>query len=104
MTGALPPPGRFVVPAGHPCLPGHFPGRPVVPGVVLLDEVLALAGSGSAAGFPSVRFVRPVRPGEVVEVVFAPAAGGWRFEGRVGGQVALQGSVALAGPMADATP
>jgi 3-hydroxyacyl-[acyl-carrier-protein] dehydratase len=30
------------IPAGHPCLPGHFPGRPIVPAVVLLDEVRAL--------------------------------------------------------------
>ena len=29
-----------VIRADHPSLPGHFPGAPLVPGVVILDEVL----------------------------------------------------------------
>ena len=32
------------VAADHPALPGHFPGRPIIPGVVLLQIVLAFAG------------------------------------------------------------
>ena len=32
---------RRTIPANHPSLPGHFPGGPVVPGVVILDEILA---------------------------------------------------------------
>ena len=33
--------------ADHPCLPGHFPGAPVVPGVLILDEVLRTAHATS---------------------------------------------------------
>ena len=34
--------GSFVIPADHRALPGHFPGNPVVPGVVLLDHALGV--------------------------------------------------------------
>ncbi len=33
----------FYVPTDHPCLPGHFPAHPIVPGVLLLDHVLTIA-------------------------------------------------------------
>ena len=32
---------RRTIDAHHPSLPGHFPGAAIVPGVVILDEVLA---------------------------------------------------------------
>ena len=89
---------RFVVAADHPSLPGHLPGRPIVPGVVLLDEVAALVAPEGwrAAGFPSVRFLRPVRPGDVVEVGFAESSpGAGRFSGSVGGDLVLEGRIDL---------
>jgi 3-hydroxymyristoyl/3-hydroxydecanoyl-(acyl carrier protein) dehydratase len=57
----------------HPSLAGHFPGYPVVPGVVLLNEVLDTLRRGSAdplvvKGLPMVKFSSPLRPGEVVTI------------------------------------
>lgn len=84
--------GSFVVGADHASRAGHFPGKPVVPGVVVLDEVMAvLAGvvPGGVSGFPGVRFMRPVRFGEVVEVSF----GGNVFACSVDGVAVVRGTV-----------
>lgn len=51
--------------ADHPSLPGHFPGNPVVPGVVLLDRIAAAlerAGAGRFARIGMVKFLAPLRP------------------------------------------
>ena len=37
---------QFIISADHPSLPGHFPGHPIVPGVVLLDRVLEAIETG----------------------------------------------------------
>lgn len=79
---------QFTVPADHPCLPGHFPGDPLVPGVVILDRVVEAAAMRSAGGtaaigweWPQVKFLQPLRPGQVARVVLQERAGaGWRFE------------------------
>jgi 3-hydroxymyristoyl/3-hydroxydecanoyl-(acyl carrier protein) dehydratase len=51
-------------PLEHPCYSGHFPGHPVVPGVVLLDLIVATLGRGAPRGLDQVKFHRAVMPGE----------------------------------------
>lgn len=54
------------VSADHPCLAGHFPGRPIVPAVLLLDRVtdavLARFPRWRLASVGSAKFLRPVLP------------------------------------------
>jgi 3-hydroxymyristoyl/3-hydroxydecanoyl-(acyl carrier protein) dehydratase len=57
----------MIIPADHPALAGHFPGDPIVPGVVLLDHVVRAAGRG-LVHFPAVKFHAPLRPGEEFEI------------------------------------
>ncbi len=78
---------RFVIPHDHPCLPGHFPGRPIVPGVVVLDRVLAaieaLHGAPGPLRMPQVKFAQPLLPGEEARIELEALPGiapsRWRF-------------------------
>lgn len=83
----------------HPAAEGHFPGNPIVPGVVLLDEIIAAArelGRLPEGGcvVRAAKFLRPVRPGDALAITLQPASGGaLRFECRVDGQAAVSGSL-----------
>ena len=87
--------------ADHPALAGHFPGDPVVPGVVLLDEIVDVVSMelGSDAALPplnirSAKFMRPVRPGERLQIELSPGAtGSVRFVCRVGSETAVSGTL-----------
>lgn len=90
---------EFVVDAAHPALPGHFPGNPIVPGVVLLDRVVeaieAAHGPLAAMRLPQVKFLQPLLPGERARVDLDGAAPRWKFR-------VLRGDVLLAtGEVAD---
>ena len=66
------------IPVDHPAFAGHFPGAPVVPGVVLLDEAMAAIGALTGVSHNRVawvKFLRPVAPGESLLARFSIAAG-----------------------------
>jgi 3-hydroxyacyl-[acyl-carrier-protein] dehydratase len=57
---------RRTIMADHPSLPGHFPDAPLVPGVLILDEVLAALRVWQAdyelKGIRTVKFLQPLKP------------------------------------------
>lgn len=74
------------IPATHPCLPGHFPGAPVVPGVVILDEVLR---ASPASGIAWAKFHAPLLP----EEEFAIHVDGKKFSVRRGDTLIASGAL-----------
>lgn len=94
MSGA----STLVVPPDHPALPGHFPGHPVVPGVLVLGHVLAAleraAGPVRLTAIPQVKFLGPLAPGEPCAIEFPLlAAGEARFECRCGARAIARGTL-----------
>jgi 3-hydroxymyristoyl/3-hydroxydecanoyl-(acyl carrier protein) dehydratase len=65
-----------VIAGDHPALVGHFPGDPLVPGVVVLESVVAAAdkafGVRRLIAIPSVKFLAPVRPEERFRILLSP--------------------------------
>jgi 3-hydroxyacyl-[acyl-carrier-protein] dehydratase len=61
----------FIIPADHPSIPGHFPGRPLVPGAVLLDHAMVLTERAIGHRINrilSAKFPQPLAPGATCSV------------------------------------
>lgn len=87
--------------ADHPAIAGHFPGDPLVPGVLILEEVYEVAaatfGSARLAGVRQIKFLAPLRPGEEFQVVLRAERGGSiAFTCVRGKQTLAQGQLLLA--------
>ena len=101
------------VSANEPYFPGHFPNRPVLPGVLILEAMAQAAGilvfrTGNTkpdeksvyyyAGIDNARFKRPVVPGDQLEIevaILGSKRGVWKFGcvARVGGAVVTEAEI-----------
>ncbi|WP_026375678.1 3-hydroxyacyl-ACP dehydratase FabZ [Aestuariibacter salexigens] len=89
----------------EPCFNGHFPGKPIFPGVLILEGLAQAAGllgfktMGNSdqlylyAGIDNARFKKPVVPGDQLEFhveLVKERRGIWKFKGAAlvdGGEV-----------------
>ena len=101
------------VSVNEPFFQGHFPGIPILPGVLILEAMaqasgllafstLGIQADGKSlyyfAGIDSARFKRPVKPGDQLMVEVTATANRlnlWKFKcvARVDGQVATEAEI-----------
>jgi 3-hydroxymyristoyl/3-hydroxydecanoyl-(acyl carrier protein) dehydratase len=90
----------FRIHGDHAALPGHFPGRPIVPGVILLDVVLERAqqqfGSNlRVAGIEQAKFLAPLLPDQDAQLTLARIGSRLQFTVRHDSLLIAQGSFTL---------
>ncbi|WP_308389612.1 hypothetical protein [Acidithiobacillus sp. AMEEHan] len=80
--------------ADHPSVAGHFPGNPIVPGALMLDRILETLPVPGPILIRSVKFLRIVRPGAMLQL---------RWQSREEGQIHFfcydRGEVVLTGTL-----
>ena len=92
-----------IIRANHPTLPGHFPGTPLVPGVVILDEVLAALiewrQDSQLTGIRMVKFLAPLQPEQAFTISLSVRnedAGEVNFCCRAADRVIVEGQLEVA--------
>lgn len=90
----------ILVPSGHPAIAGHFPGNPVVPGVLILEELILatnrwLGEDIRIRRLQQAKFLAPLRPGEEAVIVLARTGGSLRFSVRRGSVVIAAGALGI---------
>ena len=85
----------ITTPLTHPCYEGHFPGSPVVPGVILLDLIVSELARGAPRVISSVKFHRAVKPGEAFVLRFQSAGPQVTFRCERDAVLLIEGSLAF---------
>lgn len=90
--------------AGHPVFAGHFPGRPIVPGALLLDAAIHAVMQAHAPSdnpppicqISSAKFLSPVLPGETLTLSWhSTDTGQTRFDIAGSGRLVATGLLVL---------
>ena len=108
--GAVPFKARFDIPVDHPCFPGHFPGQPILPGVLLLERVMSLAQNSlwqppDEYTVYNVKFLAAVVPGDVLDVQLARTnLNEYKFTVRIFQAGGAEGVLACSGQLRMALP
>jgi len=95
--------GEFLLPQDHASLPGHFPGNPLMPGVLMVEALAQLAGVVAQSdptrppllalkltGIRQVKISGSIRPGQTLTIEA-------QIAGRMGALIQARGSVSSAG-------
>jgi 3-hydroxyacyl-[acyl-carrier-protein] dehydratase len=86
----------LVAPLSHPCYAGHFPGHPLVPGVLLLDLIVESLGRGPPRAVVNVKFHRVIKPGEGFELRCTSSGDRTAFRCVRGAELLAEGSLDFA--------